>query len=317
MKILSKSVNAKTISRKSPLLLIVAALALVILAQRQLSPTQHDGEVISNTYMHGIGVPKDETRPFVGIVSCITSRTDRFMYKTDQLLREKLLPSIHATISDEEISNYRVEVIFGYDEGDKYWEESSNQNALILNLERTQKHIPVTFISLHKDNDRPNRIPFNELCQAAYDRGVHYLVRINDDTHFITHGWITLAVNTLQSFSPPNVGVVGPKCTGDASGERDILTHDMTYLPNHLAIFGTYYPPIFDNYYIDDWISRVYGKPCTKRLDEWEVMHNTQAFGTRYTPSFSQDQYLDKEVEEGKRRVQRFIDQHNNFHQKS
>ena len=262
----------------------------------------------THSTMHKLNDVGGDGKPFVAIVSCITSNTDRFMYKTDQLLREKLLPSIHNTISDEELAKYRVEVILGYDEGDPYWEQQSNQEVVITNLDDSLNHIPLTFISLKKDSGRPNHIPFNELCQTAYNQGVQYLVRINDDTHFITQGWLTLAINTLQSFSPPNVGVVGPKCKGDASEQRQILTHDMTYLPYHLAIFGTYYPDVFDNYYLDDWISKVYAEKRTKQLDGWEVVHNTQAFGTRYTPSFDQDRYLDEEVERGKRLVESFID---------
>ena len=45
----------------------------------------------------------------------------------------------------------------------------------------------------------------------------------------------------------------------------------------------------------------------TKRLEEWEVVHDIQAFGTRYHPSFSRDQYLEGEIAKGKVRVQKFV----------
>ena len=270
----------------------------LILNRVSYEPSIHYRDVIN---------PSADSKPFIAIVSCIKSKPDWFRYRPEELLKERLLPSIHATVSEDERSKYRIEVIFGYDDDDEFWKQQSNQEILIANSDRTQQPIPVTFISLPKDKNKPNRIPFNELCQAAYERGVTYLVRINDDTHFITQNWLTLAIQKLQSFSPPNVGVVGPSCKGDASSDREILTHDMTYLPYHLAIFGTYYPSIFDNYYIDDWISRVYGIVRTKRLGEWEVVHDIQAFGTRYRPSFSQDQYLEGEIAKGKVRVQKFV----------
>lgn len=137
----------------------------------------------------------------------------------------------------------------GFDD-DIFWQLAAAQDAVIANEESRQQPIPVTFISIPIDPSRPNRIPFNELVQAAFEKGAKYLVRINDDTWFDTSGWITLAIQTLQSFSPPDVGVVGPSCKGDSSAVRSIMTHDMTYLPHHLAIFGTYYPPVFDNWYI-------------------------------------------------------------------
>ncbi|KAL3793654.1 hypothetical protein HJC23_010226 [Cyclotella cryptica] len=250
-----------------------------------------------------------KTKPFVAIVSCIKSKSDRVRHRPGEILKERFLPSIRRTISVEELSQYRVEVILGYDEDDDYWQQHSNQDAVVANDNQIQQPIPVSFISLPKDDSRPNRIPFNELCKVAYDSGAKYLVRINDDTHFVTPGWLTLAIQTLQSFSPPNIGVVGPTCKGDASGEREILTHDMTYLPFHLSIFDTYYPQVFDNYYVDDWISRVYGANRTKRLQDWEVVHDVEAYGTRYRPTFSQNQYLDEEVDAGKKRVEDFVNQ--------
>ena len=294
--------RAKPRAKGIQFIFLVAALALRYLFRNntsRYSAVETTAQKIDNDH---------DDRPFVAIVSCITSSTDRFFYKSDQLLREKLLPSIYTTISHDELGKYRVEIIFGYDEGDVYWQQQSNQDVITNSFRDSPHHIPVDFVSLQKDKTRLNHIPFNELCQISYDRGAKYLVRINDDTHFISRGWLTLTINTLQSFSPPNIGVVGPICKGDASEDREILTHDMTYLPFHLAIFGTYYPDVFDNYYIDDWMSHVYSANRTRRLMGWEVMHNTQAFGTRYTPSFSQDQFLEEEVKKGREKVQSFID---------
>jgi hypothetical protein len=222
-------------------------------------------------------------------------------------LREKLLPSIHRTILDEEQSKYRVELFLGFDD-DIFWQLAAAQDAVIANEESRQQPIPVTFISIPIDPSRPNRIPFNELVQAAFEKGAKYLVRINDDTRFDTSGWITLAIQTLQSFSPPDVGVVGPSCKGDSSAVRSIMTHDMTYLPHHLAIFGTYYPPVFDNWYIDDWISFVYGQNQTRKIKDWEVVHGQSAFGTRYRPSDEQHHYLREEINQGRAKIDRFVE---------
>ena len=79
----------------------------------------------------------------------------------------------------------------------------------------------MSFVAIQK---RSKRIPFNELTRAAYDVGAKYIVKINDDTEFVTSGWITLATKELQSFNPLNIGVVGPTCNQD---NLEILTHDM------------------------------------------------------------------------------------------
>jgi hypothetical protein len=300
--------RGKTRGRNATHIVLLASVVLLVIWTRLGAGNQPSEQIDSNTASRRIHGLVNDTRPSVAIVSCITSHTDRFRYGTDQLMREKLLPSVYATISNEERAEYRVEVIFGYDEDDLYWKQRSNQDVIQKLLDDTAQHIPVSFISLK--NDRPNHIPFNQLCQYAYEVGIKYLVRINDDTHFITPGWLTLAINTLQSFTPPNVGVVGPKAMGDASTDREIMTHDMTYLPFHLAIFGTYYPEVFDNWYIDDWISRVYSEDRTRKLNEWKVIHN-QAYGTRYTPSTDQKALLDDQVEKGRQKVSSFIKTYN------
>jgi hypothetical protein len=99
--------------------------------------------------------------------------------------------------------NYRVEVLLAFDKGDTFWENADNRMKVAVTHD-----IPISFISVVKN--RTHHIPFNEACRAAYEYGADYIVRVNDDTEFVTQGWITKAVNVLASFNPPNVGVVGP-----------------------------------------------------------------------------------------------------------
>ena len=77
----------------------------------------------------------------------------------------------------------------------------------------------------------------NTLVQNAYSKGAEYIVRVNDDTEFVSKGWLTKAIQTLRSYNPPNVGVVGPLCR---QGNTGILTHDMIHRM-HMEIFETYW----------------------------------------------------------------------------
>ena len=249
--------------------------------------------------------------PLVAIVSCIKSSGHDPAFA----LETYLLPSIRDTITDEERKSYRVELILGYDEGDRFWQHRSNQLAAVENDRRildARRAIPVSFLSIrkhrrtkqHNSSEVSDRIPFNELCQAAYDYGASYIVRVNDDSRFLTPGWISLSVRALRSYDPPNVGVVGPTCR---EGNADILTHDMVHAPSHYAVFDTYYPEVFDNYYVDDWMTRVYGEERTTVLKDWQVMHHLYTYGTRYRPSFGQDKYLNDTVQEGRKRIESFL----------
>lgn len=52
------------------------------------------------------------------------------------------------------------------------------------------------------------RIPFNEITQRAQDDGAEYIVRVNDDTEFVTNNWVQIGKDALRKMDPPNVGVV-------------------------------------------------------------------------------------------------------------
>ena len=152
------------------------------------------------------------------------------------------------------------------------------------------------------------RIPFNELAAKAYEEGCEYFVRVNDDTEFITSSWITYGIKTLQSYTPPNVGVVGPSCD---QGNKNIMTHDMVHR-THMDIFNQkYYPTRFQNWYIDDWITRVYSSSNlqqqnrSKQLKEWVVVHHLSE--TRYDPDMSLRNYLRLELQDGKMKILDYI----------
>lgn len=198
---------------------------------------------------------------------------------SDASLAADLIPTLSHSLTRRESRRYTVQLVVVYDKGDIFWEKEH-----IVNTLKDNSPIPVHFLSVKKST----RIPHNEGCQAAYDMGAEYIVRINDDTEFKSRGWLTHAVNSLHSFEPPNLGVVGPTCR---EGNTRILTHDMVHR-THLEIFDTYYPPEFDNWWLDDWITHVYGKRNTKRLKEWIVVHRTTKYGTRYTPNVSQKDLL-------------------------
>ena len=258
---------------------------------------------------------RHEIIPLVAIVACIKQTGD---YNPADFIEKKLLASIYRTISKEERARFRIELILGYDHDDEYWRLDNHHHLSPRNSDGSailfdDKHeaIPINYVSIRKDltGDRPNRIPFNEVCQAAFDYGATYIVRVNDDSEFVTTGWIPLATSALQEFSPTNVGVVGPTCH---QGNQEIMTHDMVHAASHYSIFDTYYASEFDNYYIDDWITRVYGKDRTQQLTDWEVVHHYEKFGggvhkERYKPSFGQDKLLDQLVMKGTEKVERKV----------
>ena len=206
------------------------------------------------------------------------------------------MPSIEKTVTLKERERFAVELVLGVDSDDNFWTTISNRNEVVKKCIFT-----VTFVSVRRADTL--RIPFNEATRAAYNRGAAFIVRINDDTEFISPGWISMGVEVLFKYNPPFVGVVGPTCK---EGNRKILTHDMVHV-THFNIFTDYYPPELNNWWVDDWISRVYGSSRTKKLSSWKVKHHTQRYIRRYSVDQTQEDLLPQLLDRGEKQVFNFL----------
>eukprot|EP00977_Amphora_coffeiformis_P006424 scaffold1369_cov163-Amphora_coffeaeformis.AAC.3 len=236
-------------------------------------------------------------KPLLAVVACTRSKGD-WRHINSTSLHSLLIPSIEKTVTVRELRQYRIEFVIGFDKGDPFWEQETNRKHL-----SEGSLLPINFVSIPKKKHRPHQIPFNQLCRAAYDYGADYIVRVNDDSEFVTTNWITHSVQRLQAYSPPNVGVVGPTCK---QGNTAILTHDLVHR-THLDIFNDYYPDEFDNWWIDDWITRVYGPSRTTKLRTWEIRHHVDHHGTRYTVNEKLKAQLIITLERGRKSIDTYL----------
>jgi len=111
------------------------------------------------------------------------------------------------------------------------------------------------------------------LVQRAFEDGVDYFFQCNDDTVVVSKGWADSFIEALQS-NPvqANLGITGPV---DTNNDR-ILTHAFAHR-THIEIFGYFFPPVFKNWWSDDWVSTVYGSAHTFRMYDVLVTHNVQS----------------------------------------
>ena len=207
----------------------------------------------------------------IAICACVktpSSLAGRLL-AADTTVQNQLIPSIVEVTTAEERELYDVRLYLAMDANDADWVAFARRGVI-----QAPSWLTLRYGVYDKDPRRPYHIPFNRMLRDAYDDGADYFVRINDDTkfmdpgpfvrrsvglvqerHMASLGWISNGVAALLRHSPPNVGVTGPHCP---QGNGKILTHDMTHR-THLDIFENYYPHAVDNYYVDDWISIVYG----------------------------------------------------------
>ena len=178
-------------------------------------------------------------------------------------------------------------VVVGYDKGDAYfdnptgWKEVEDwfeKNAASVCKERgfecTLKGVQVNNVL-----KKPGPV-FNVMAKAAYAAGANYFYRLNDDTE-LTSKWVDEMVGVLKGWGPP-YGVVGPNHQG---GNTAILTHDFVHR-THMDIFDqTYYPDELVDWWMDDWITTVYGKARTEKVASAKATHHTGSHGRRPTVS--------------------------------
>eukprot|EP00937_MAST-01D_sp_MAST-1D-sp2_P003383 g3383.t1 len=158
--------------------------------------------------------------------------------------------------------------------------------------------VVVRWATLRFDNPLAKPGPvFNFVTKAAWTDGADFIYRVNDDTE-LASAWTRQAVDTLYALDPPLLGVVGPLCD---QGKRTILTHDMVHR-QHLEIFSTYYPPALLDWWMDDWISHVYG-PARTRKGPFRVVHHLRHSGTRYDVDFEHKHALRSSLRAGDARL--------------
>ena len=198
-----------------------------------------------------------------------------------------------------------------YDEGDEFFDREERlaavrqwfQQNVVAPLAGRSIDCRLLLTAFNNSLHKPGPA-FNYLTHLAYVDGADWLYRINDDTLFMSP-FASALVSALQSFGPP-FGAVGPLCR---DGNIHILTHDFTSRLHH-DIFGRHYPPMLTDWWMDDWITRVYGRRRTRRVDAVVVRHLLKSHGTRYLVDFSHEDMLDQEVELSRQAVERWMTQH-------
>lgn len=250
----------------------------------------------------------NKTLPLIALMAATTTRKVTNPSTNNLALFSYLLPSLLRTVD----CGYKYIYVLGYDQGDPFYDSPKGLDSVKAwfqeNVEKPMKKNNI-FVSLHpvrvnNDLKKPGPV-FNAMARAAYAAGASYFYRVNDDTELVNH-WPKVFVKALHSLSVPH-GVVGPTCH---QGNQKILTHDFTHRL-HMDVFEmNYYPPQLADWWMDDWISLVYGQQRTFKASRVTVLHHTGAHGQRYTVDRENEKYLTTLVEEGRKSIRKWMLKH-------
>ena len=277
------SVNVKKLRKESMMILDIHPTKRVVTPSVQLEDARSPMQKAQ---------PHLKTKTMIAICAATHSKSN-WRSLDDTALQNTLIPSIEKTISTSDRSKYDFRLYLAADHDDQFW--LNNQNN-VKTPDWLSVHIGFYDVPEHK-------IPFNPMMRSAYNDGAEYLVRINDDSEFVTSDWVSKAVAKLASYDPPNVGMVGPNCR---EGNTAIMTHDMVHR-THLDIFEHYYPEVFSAWWIDDWISKVYGPERSTKMMDWTVKHHTHKHGTRYEVQHREEKLLKGELEKGAAKIEKWL----------
>ena len=257
-----------------------------------------------------IGTKSDTNNPLIAIMASSTSRNHNFTNGfTNIPLFKTLLPSLTCTLD----CGFRYTFVLGYDEDDPFYD---SPNGLRVVGEWFSLHVAVPLsiegisVSLHHVRvSNPLRRPgpvFIAMAQAAHALHAEYFYRVNDDSEFLGR-WPSLYTNTLQQLTPPGLGVVGPSCYD--SKDR-ILTHDFVHRL-HMEIFdGLYYPPEFSDWYMDDWISAVYGPQRTFLSKRVGIDHHNRHKERTYEVNRENIKLLPSLIKSGQLKIEQWMKTH-------
>lgn len=216
---------------------------------------------------------------------------------------------------------YELWLYIVYDAGDAFFDRETSVEAVKGWLETNfvealrARGVTAQFALLRFENEMRKPGPaFNFGMRALYEDGAQYLVRVNDDSEFrggggsgsgSGRGWQRAMIETLEGHEPSNFGVGGPTSSND---NQEVFTHDMVHR-THLDVFdGLYYPLTLSDWWMDDWITQVYGFPHSKhasRIPDAQIVHHVGA--KRYQVNSLNSHLLREEVALGKRIVQQYL----------
>jgi hypothetical protein len=249
----------------------------------------------------------DTTLPLIAVMAASTTRKVKRPSPKTMSLFTYLLPSLRTSID----CGFRYTFVMGYDEGDAYHDTKGGMGRTVAWFDQhvagvlKTMNIHVDFLPVVVKNTvkKPGPV-FIHMARAAYDKGADFFYRVNDDTELVAR-WPSRFVGTIMNLPPP-YGVVGPFC--DAN--KKILTHDFVHR-THMEIFGmNYYPPALVDWWMDDWMTLVYGWQRTFSYREAEVIHHTGVHGQRYEVTKENESKVNALVQQGRQMIRAWMLKH-------
>lgn len=278
----------------------------LITKKHNMLPIRKASQPLSECYPDNLNKSLSDPSPFplIAVMAASVTRNIDEPSIRSLALFSHLLPSLVSTLD----CGFRFVFILGYDEGDSFYDTVSGMNKTKNWFERNirkpmeKRNIVLTLVPLKVANrlKKPGPV-FLAMGREAYHLGADFMYRVNDDS-YLQGKWPAFFVSRLMSLTPP-YGVIGPS---SAQTDDRILTHDFVH-KTHLEIFQMdYYPYQLTDWWMDDWISHVYGRQrtfITPPGGNIDVIHYVFKHQRRYKVDYAHEKALPELVLAGQQAV--------------
>ena len=214
----------------------------------------HTGRLLAGSplaaYLQSDGRERWEEEGRTRVALLIPTKSFDDMDIKEQPLIATLIPSLIASLTQEELQKYTIALYVGYDHGDRVFDV--DRKRLFSELQSVLRSSPIIVKLIRLPVTKWLTLLWNILYSAALTDGADYFYQLGDDISFIDAGWLDPFVAKLQSMH--SIGVVAPN---DIRWKCNLYTQSFVSRA-HFDIFKYYFPLNISNWFCDDWITYVY-----------------------------------------------------------
>jgi hypothetical protein len=207
----------------------------------------------------------------IAILVPVCSRNQNYKNFKDIPFVHYLHKSLLSTID----AQHEYTIFIGIDSTDTFYVEHLG-DFLFLNA---PANLVIKPIILYDCEHKP-AFAWNKLFQEAYDRGHDYFFQIGDDVE-ISGNWTKKFIESIESNN--GVGVTGCLEKWNAACRRakgqQLCLENAFVGRKHYELFGSFFNPVIENWFCDEWITQVYFPDYVTVHDNLEVKNKVRYDG--------------------------------------
>lgn len=254
-------------------------------------------------FVRAIMTETNPIKPKIAVLISMTSRNLKCETFDDLPYTKYFIPSFKDTM---EPLLYDYTIFIGIDSTDEFLQ--GHKETLAQSFDKTQ------IFSFTGCDHKPCKV-WNRLFERAYHQGFHYFIQIADDVCLQTPRWTTKFITQLQKNM--HIGIVGPTEWSNKKAREmrkaPIVIENAFVHRTHYDIFQILFHPKIQNWFCDDWITRIYELPSPygkKSIMDETVSCDNKIRDIRYNIAHPDPNDFESIVMQSRNRIVQYMQSH-------